>query len=146
MKTTMMLADFAQVVGGKLYIMGGGWSIRMPQPIPSALAIKIEVPWGEANKKHTMKVELVDEDFRPVMIPTPEGDKPLSVISEFEVGRPPGLPQGTPIDFSMAFNIPPIPLPPGQRFLWKLKIDDNSAFDDQVAFSTRPAPTPNPVS
>ena len=27
MKTTLLLCDYAQEVGGKLYVLGGGWSI-----------------------------------------------------------------------------------------------------------------------
>ena len=39
-----MLADSAQEVGGKLYILGGGWSVTGPVVPPSAVAIKIDVP------------------------------------------------------------------------------------------------------
>ena len=53
MKLTMLLADAAEAVGGKLYILGGGWSITGPQPTPSAIAIKIDVPWDQTNKVHT---------------------------------------------------------------------------------------------
>ncbi|MFI5347933.1 MAG: DUF6941 family protein, partial [Elusimicrobiota bacterium] len=70
MKVTMMLADSAQAVGGKLYILGGGWSITGPQPCPSAIAVLVSVPWNETNRKHRVKVELVDEDYRPVLMPT----------------------------------------------------------------------------
>ena len=37
----MILADSAQVADGKLYILGGGWSITGPDPTPSAVAIKM---------------------------------------------------------------------------------------------------------
>jgi hypothetical protein len=33
-KVTMLLADAAQAVDGKLYILGGGWTITGPDPIP----------------------------------------------------------------------------------------------------------------
>ena len=45
----MMLADSAQAVAGKLYILGGGWSMTGPAATPSALAIKFEVPWEAAK-------------------------------------------------------------------------------------------------
>ena len=32
MKVTMLLADSAQAIEGKLYILGGGWSITGPDP------------------------------------------------------------------------------------------------------------------
>jgi hypothetical protein len=139
MKVTMMLADSAQAVGGKLYILGGGWSITGPLPSPSAIAVLISVPWNETNRKHRVKVELVDEDYRPVLVPTQEGNAPLLISGDFEVGRPPGIMPGSAIDIPFAFNIGPIPLPPGKRFVWKLTIDDKGDDGWQVVFSTRPA-------
>lgn len=139
MKVTILLADFAQVVNGKLYIMGGGWSITGPKPTPSALAIKIEVPWNEANRKHNIKLELLDSDFHAVLVPTPVGESPVVLSGDFEVGRPPGLPPGSPLDMIYAFNIGPLPLAPGKRYVWKLTIDGETNESWQVAFSTRPS-------
>ena len=137
MKVTMMLADFVETANGKLYIMGGGWSITGSMPSPSAIALKIEVPWNETNQKHNLKIELLDPDFNPVLVPTPAGNAPLAIGGDFEVGRPAGLPQGAPVDVSMGFNIGPIPLESGKRYIWKLTIDGNSKDDWRVAFSTR---------
>ena len=137
MKVTMMLADFAQAVNGKLYIMGGGWSLTGPNPAPSAIAIRIEVPWNQTNQKHNLKLELLDSDFCPVSVPMPAGNSPLVISAEFEVGRPAGIPPGIPIDIPFAFNIGPIPLEPGNRYIWKLSIDNTAKEDWQVAFSTR---------
>lgn len=142
-----MLADFAQAVNGKLYIMGGGWSILGAQGNPTAIAIKIEVPWNEANRKHNLKLELLDADYRPVPLPAPTGPSPLVISGEFEVGRPAGLLPGTPIDVPLAFNIGPLPLAQGQRYLWKLTINGKTNEHWEVAFSTRPAgPGPGPVN
>ena len=142
MKVMMLLADFAEAVNGKLYIMGGGWSIPGPQPSPSAIAMKIEVPWNETNRKHALKLELMDGDYRPVLIPTPTGNAPLVISGDFEVGRPAGALQGTPIDVPMAFNLGPIPLAPGNRYIWKLTINGNAKDEWQTAFSTRPGQQP----
>jgi hypothetical protein len=124
-------------VQGKLYILGGGWSITGPQPQPSAIAIKIDVPWSEANRKHRLNVELVDSDYNPILVPTPAGNAPLKIGCEFEVGRPPGIIPGTPIDVPLAFSLGPIPLEAGKRYLWKLSIDDKSDPDWEVGFRTR---------
>jgi hypothetical protein len=139
MKVTMMLADSAQAVGGKLYILGGGWSLTGPVPCPSAIAVLVSVPWNETNRKHRLKMDLLDEDYRPVLLPTPDGEVPLTIVNEFEVGRPAGIVAGSSIDVPFAFNIGPIPLAPGRRFVWKLVIDDKGHDDWQVIFSTRPA-------
>lgn len=140
MKVTLMLADFAQAVGGKLYILGGGWSVAGPGPVTMAIAIKIEVPWDQANRQHTLRLSLLDEDGRPVMIPTPTGDRPMEFTGNIEVGRPPGLRPGTPLDVSMAFNMGLIPVPPDGRYVWQCYINDHTQDDWRVAFSTRPVP------
>jgi hypothetical protein len=139
MKVTMMLADAAQAVDGKLYILGGGWSLIGPDPTPMAIAIKIEVPWDEANRPHRLKLSLLDADGRPVPVPTPAGDRPLELDADFEVGRPPGLKPGTPLDIPLAMNLGPLPLRPGQIYVWRVSIDGSTQDDWQVSFSTRPA-------
>ena len=32
MKVTILLADAAQAVEGKLFVLGGGWSVTGPEP------------------------------------------------------------------------------------------------------------------
>jgi len=141
MKVTMLLADAAQTAEGKLYIIGGGWSLTGPTPAPSAIALKIEVPWDQANARHTFELSLLDADGNPVVVTTPQGEQPVQINGEFEVGRPPGLIPGTPIDMTMAANIGPLPLAGGSRFTWRLTIDNRAEEDWHVSFSTRPAPS-----
>ena len=57
----MMLADAAQVANGKLFILGGGWSVTGPEPSPSAIVLKIAVPWDQANKSHHLLLSLIDD-------------------------------------------------------------------------------------
>lgn len=124
MRVTMLLADSAQEVGGKLYILGGGWSITGPDPTPSAIAIKLEVPWDRANHRYKLLLELVTADGEPVMVPGPSGeDVPLQVSANFEAGRPAGLKPGTPLDGAMAINFGPLPLEPDTRYEWRLTVD-----------------------
>jgi hypothetical protein len=74
-KVTMMLADAAQEVGGKLYVLGGGWSITGPEPVPMAIALKLEVPWDRTNLQHSLLLELLDEDGEPVLVPGQDGEE-----------------------------------------------------------------------
>lgn len=140
MMVTMILADAAQAIDNKLYILGGGWSITEGvNPVPSAIGLHIRVPWDEANHVHKLRLELVDSDGNPILFPSPIGvEQPLLIETEFEVGRPAGLARGTPIDFSLALSLGPIPLPPGGRFEWRLTIDGQREADWHTAFSTRP--------
>ena len=66
-RATMLLADSAQAVEGKLYILGGGWNITGPDPTPSAIAVYIEVSWDLSNMRHPWSLELVDSDGQPVL-------------------------------------------------------------------------------
>lgn len=139
MKVTMLLADAAQAVEGKLYILGGGWSITGPDPSPSAIALKIEVPWTDTNRKHRLELRLLDADGQPVRVPTQAGEHPVEFGGDFEVGRPAGLPEGNPLDMVLAINMSPLPLPPGRRYEWKCFINGNTKEDWRVGFYTRAA-------
>jgi hypothetical protein len=136
---TMMLADAAQVVDNKLYILGGGWSVTGPDPAPTAIALQIKVPWDQTNTKHALLLELLDLDGEPIMFDTPVGRQALRVENEFEVGRPPGVKPGTSIELSMAVAFAPFPLPPGGSYTWKLSIDGETHELWSLPFTTREA-------
>ena len=137
----MLLCDAAEAINGKLYILGGGWSVIGPEPAPSALAIRLEVPWTDANKRIPVLVELLTQDGTPVMVDDPLGNpQPVLASLELEVGRPPGVKPGTPLDATVAFGIPPLPLRPGSRYAWRLTIDGESKEHWQAGFSTRELP------
>lgn len=138
MKVTLLLADFAQVAEGKLTVVGAGWSAIGPAPSPFAIAMIFEVPWDRTNEHHRFRLELVDLDGNPVMVDTPRGDEPLFIEGGFEVGRPPGIKRGTPINFPAALNMGPQPLPPGGRYEWRLTVNDESDEDWRLSFTTRP--------
>jgi hypothetical protein len=135
----MMLCDHAQVAEGKLFIAGGGWGLTGPQPAQSAVAILISVPWDRANSKISFSLRLLDQDGVPVEQPGPMGPVPVQVEGAFEVGRPAGLAPGTSLEVPLAFNVPPLPLPPARRFVWELSIDGDTQDDWHRSFSTRPA-------
>jgi len=138
MRVTMLLADAAQAVNGKLYVLGGGWSQIGPDPSPMAIAMKVDVPWDQANRPHEWMLELVDADGKPVPVRTATGEQPVRLAGRFEVGRPAGLPPGTPIDLPLAISIGPFPLPSGRRLVWRLTVDGETREDWQVGFSVRP--------
>lgn len=86
----LILADAAQVVGGKLYLMGGGWDVLnvnsgFPLSQHCAVAAAFKVPWTETNQRHDIEIEITDEDGRLSL---------FKVAGELEVGRPPGIPPG----------------------------------------------------
>lgn len=137
----MLLADAAQVADGKLYILGGGWSLTGPEPTPSAVAIKIEVDWHETSVEHHWELFLEDADGRPVIVPTPDGEQPVEIRGDFSVGQPEGILEGSPVDVPMAINLGPLPLAPGTRYTWRLLVDGTDLTGGSISFSTRPAQT-----
>jgi len=135
----MMLADSAQVADGKLYVLGGGWSVTGPDPTPSAIAMKLEIDWTEADRPHHWELYLEDADGHPVLVPGPEGPQAIEVRGDFQVGRPPGIAPGSPIDLPLAVNVGPLPLAAGTRYTWRLVVDGEGAPDWALSFTTRPA-------
>jgi hypothetical protein len=97
----MFLADRAEAISGKLYVMGGAWDrLQVPElpgplPVPISVAVVITVPWSLTNRQFTFSLELVDVDNAPVQISDEEEEGGLFSIP-FEVGRPPGLREGRP--------------------------------------------------
>lgn len=145
MKVTMLLADAAQEAGGKLHILGGGWSLMGPEPSPMAIALKFAVPWDQTNIAHRWMLELVEADGQVVMVETPVGTQPVQIGGEFEVGRPPGLVRGTPIDLPLAVSVGPLPLSPG-RYEWRLTVDDGTDEDWVLPFTVRQGPSSSGVA
>lgn len=137
---TLMLCDHAAVADGKLYISGGGWNVTGPAPSPFGIAVLVSVPWAMANRRITLSLTLVGEDGESVAQAGPDGAEPIRIDTDLEVGRPPGLRPGTPLDVPLALNLPPLPLPAGGRFTWELTLDGESRADWRLSFSTRAAP------
>ena len=85
----LILADYAQVVGNKLYLMGGGWDVltvnsRFPVQWQCAVAASFRVPWNETNQRHNVEIEIATDDGKTIA----KGG------GQVEVGRPPGRPPG----------------------------------------------------
>jgi uncharacterized protein DUF6941 len=141
-KATLLLADYAVVSDGKLTVVGGGWSQTGPEPSAFGIALLIQVPWDQANTVHTFSVELLDADGAAVVVDSEgaeqaaEDEQAVAFGGEFEVGRPPGIKPGTPLDFPVAVNSSPLPLEPG-RYEWRLTIDAESRADWTLPFTVR---------
>ena len=140
MNVTMLLADSAQVAEGKLYILGGGWSLSGPEPVPSAVAIKVEVDAHEFDRTHHWELFLEDADGKLVQFDSPEGAQTIEIRGDFLASAPEGVPLGTPVDVPIAINLGPIPLSPNSRFTWRLVIDGESLDGSTASFTTRPLP------
>ncbi len=116
----MLLCDAAQAVGGKLYVLGAGWThLVQGVPVPMALAVRIRVPWDQSNRPFDLHIHLITDEGTPVDL----GQGPIEAHTRVEVGRPPGMRQGTPLVSVFALNVGALVLAPG-RYVWELEIGD----------------------
>ena len=85
----LILADAAQVVGGKLYLMGGGWTrlwVNSAFPVQKhiAIAASFQIDWNETNERHPVTIEIASADGKVL----------ATVGGEVEAGRPAGAVAG----------------------------------------------------
>lgn len=136
MEANILLCDFAEVIGGKLYAMGGGWNICAAGPRNLSVAIRISVPWSEANVDHSLALRLQDDGGNTIEIGAPP--RPVVVEGGFQVGRPPGTPQGWDLDYTAVFTFNGILFEPSTIYRWQLEIDKEPT--QSAVFRTLPKP------
>jgi hypothetical protein len=136
----MTLCDHAATPGGRLYVTGGGMRLRAPTSQLWALALEVRVPWSDNNRKFPFRIDLFDTDGEPFMVDTPNGPQALHAGGERRLTAGPGLKPGSDISAVVAAVLPPVALPPGQQFEWKLTLDSETRDEWRVAFATAEAP------
>jgi hypothetical protein len=136
---SMMLCDAAQAVGGKLFILGGGWThLWSPpgQPLPPmALAIRINIPWSMTNEPIPVRMYLITAEGEAVDV----GQGPIQALANVEVGRPAGLRRGTPLVAVLALNAGQLPLEPG-GYVWELAVNDKVLAREPFETMKQPLP------
>jgi hypothetical protein len=83
----LILADGAEVINNKLYLIGGGWesltiNAAFPRQHVFALVAAFKVPWAEANRQHTVELTIEDES----------GHGLATIAGQIEVELPAGVP------------------------------------------------------
>ena len=98
----VMVADHAEVLNGKLYAQGAGWT-DMAQPMAQdgqaginhiGIAASVLVGWNETNRRFPFRLRLIHED----------GQELMKIDAMMEAGRPAGIPQGSDLRSLMAVN------------------------------------------
>jgi len=97
---TLLLCDSAQVANGKLFILGGGWTLyraaNYPTNIQIGLAVDVSFNRTEAGVKFPLKVSIADEAGIPI-IPAMDG--------QIEAGQPAQeVPKGALLKLPLAIN------------------------------------------
>ncbi len=96
-----VLADAAQAVGGKIFILGGGWNVyraaSYPAPVQLAVAIGLGFAGTEIGLRYPVKIVIADEAGIPV-VPEMNGQIETGQLS-------PDLPEGLPVKVPVAWNV-----------------------------------------
>ena len=132
-----LLCDSAQVVDGKLYLLGGGWGATMAVAAPSAIALVVTLPATAAGSRHRVELDLVDGGGAPLMFPTAEGEVPLRIATEFE---PAAIPGAATLSVPLAIGLGPLPYAADRGYEWRISVDGATSPDWKVAFHVASPP------
>jgi len=101
----VMLADAAQVVGGKLYLLGGAWNLyratAFPTQAPIALVASILVDRNETGSRHSVRLTEADEAGIPII---PALDWSIEVAGT--EGNDPATPQRSLLAVNTGIQLP----------------------------------------
>jgi Family of unknown function (DUF6941) len=120
---TALLADSAQVANGKLFILGGGWSLYRsgvyPVAIQMAVAFLMSFNSGEVGSNYPMVVTIADEAGVPIA---------PSVQGQLQVGPPPPeVPQGSAIKIPIVANIMTLQIPRAGKYAIDIRVGTSRA-------------------
>ncbi len=127
----LLVADRAEVVNGKLYLMGGSWDRIGPAQFPHrmmlGIALGVRIPFAHTDDQHTVAIELLHDDTRMI-----------GFEAKLATGRPPGM-AGMDMLVPMAFNIP-IAIPGEGQLTLRAAIDGHSGRRHEIKVTQRPQP------
>lgn len=117
---TLFLADYAEVINGKLYVQGGlitqAFKPTLPAPLDLSLVIVFSHTRYEAGAKHTLEIGLHDADAHQIVDPL-RGEIAVAPVDE---SAPHGLPFLNPAALRLA-----MPIPSAGRYEFTIKLDQN---------------------
>ena len=93
------LADAAEAVNGKIYVVGGAfdtiWAANVPVVYPRlSLVMRLMFTPAEVGRKHKIEINLLEED----------GKRMASVGGDLEIGQNPEVPKGWRQGFLTSLN------------------------------------------
>jgi hypothetical protein len=135
-KAWLILADAAQVEGGKLFVLGGGIYLVGPGPFNMGIGMQAVAPWADRGRRLDIRIVLRDGNNQPALVPTPGGAAPLEVGASFEIAPSAGTPPGSWLPFNFAFNVAALPLAAGD-YSWCLYFGADENVTARARFSVR---------
>lgn len=118
--TSAMLADSAQVQGGKLFILGGGFDTITARTLPHihrslTLAMVAEVEPDERQRDLELGIILLDEDGKSIGV---------EAKGKLRVGAPPNLPPGSSSIVPIVSPFHNISFPEAKGYVFVISLDD----------------------
>jgi hypothetical protein len=125
----LLVADRAEVVNGKLYLMGGSWDRIQPQQFPHrmmlGIAVGVRIPFVFTEDQHTVAIEIQHE-----------GERQVGFEAKLTTGRPPGM-SGMDMLVPMAFNIP-VAIPAEGTVVLRAAVDGHEPRRHEIRAIQRP--------
>lgn len=94
-----LIADYADIANGKLYLMGGGWETyhvkELPARIRMACVVGLSVEWDETGQRIPVHIRIEDED----------GHRLAGIEGGLRAERPESIPAGSRQLKQMAANL-----------------------------------------
>ena len=128
----LILAEAVENMDGKLNITGGDWdTLLVPdigRPVGFSFACGVQVPWAEADARHTLMLSLAGADGRPIAPPHME---------TFRIGRSrlAGPEAEAHLPFALRWELT---FPRYGRYVLTATVDGRADHARQVVFFIRP--------
>jgi hypothetical protein len=133
----LIMADKAEAINGKLYMIGGGFDNvgvpALPGSAPYDIAFGFLVDYNETNEPHEFSLQLRDADDQ-VVVPALGG--------RIEVGRPAGMDPGQKQRVMIVFQ-GPFPVPAAGNYRWIPTLDGVEGEPTRFRVSVVVAPPPS---
>jgi len=114
----LLLADHAEAVNGKLYLMGGGWDRRavsdFRQPQAFSVSLGVLIPWSQTNRQIPLTVTLTDADGHSIAPP---------FETRIVVGRPANATPGQKLRYMLSINFQMV-LPQAGTYVVEARLSD----------------------
>jgi hypothetical protein len=135
----LLLATTVENVDGKLNLTGGGWDTTFVPyinlPVAFAFACGVQVPWAEADAKHTLTLSVIGADGRPIAPPHEE----MFLVGRARLAGPEAVAH---LPFAITWGLT---FPTYGRFELHAVIDGRAGEGRRVPFSIQPPTEPEPV-
>ncbi|WP_420367223.1 DUF6941 family protein [Curtobacterium sp. L1-20] len=132
---TAFLADSAEAVNGKLYVLGAGWDTLAAPSFPTvqpriAIGVIVHVGWNDTDTEHELALRLETEDGQLLPLAGDGSDPGTAVVQlgqRFTAHRFPGLTPGADQAHPLTFTINNLRVPHSGGYSWALLVDGNVA-------------------